>query len=293
VLQSYQPGITLIAQPNGGQGAAYCAGFERATGEIIIFLDADDWLYASAAAEIVAVWGSKVSKVQFNLALVDREGAALGRLVPRSLQDREASAVLARFGTYASPPGSGNAFCARFLRQIFPFDYTQWRIAADTVPIMLAPMYGEIVSLHRPLGAYRIHRRESADEMLLNNAPENLWHEYARIMASKRFVAGALAARSLPVRVPLLLAPWECRILALCLRFGGAPKPQGLPPTASLMQLMATSIWTWPGWPWTRRLALSAWLVLMLGSPNLVGRRLALQHRSRTGAPQAPGARAN
>ena len=38
------PRLQVIAQPNGGQGAAYNTGFERSRGEFVIFLDADDTL---------------------------------------------------------------------------------------------------------------------------------------------------------------------------------------------------------------------------------------------------------
>ena len=49
LLQQYGAAITLIAKDNGGPGSAYNAGFERASGELVIFLDADDWLHPTAA----------------------------------------------------------------------------------------------------------------------------------------------------------------------------------------------------------------------------------------------------
>ena len=140
-------------------------------------------------------------KLQFRLGLVDESAAPLGRYVPRSTHDREALSLLRRFGCYGSPPGSGNAFTADFLRKVLPLEAARWRTAADTVPIVLAPLYGDIVSIPKILGAYRLHRRMSAEDLLFNNAPEGLWQEFARIEASKALVVTALSGqgtRALP-----------------------------------------------------------------------------------------------
>jgi Glycosyl transferase family 2 len=284
-LGAYAGVTTLVCKTNGGQGSAYNTGLQHSTGDIIIFLDADDWLYPEAAAEVVAVWQTGVVKAQFRLSLVDRDGEPLGRHVPRSMHDREALELVRNFGAYGSPPGSGNAFSAEFLRQVLPMDESRWRTAADTVPILLAPMYGTVISLPKTLGAYRIHRRTSGEDLLLNNAPEGLWQEYARIESTKRFVEGALKQRAASLRKPLLLAPWECRIAALCVRFGGQI-PNGL--VCSKRELAWStlgSLWRWPLWGWTRKLLLSAWIVLVLSLPRGVAWRLARRHRSSIGVP--------
>jgi glycosyltransferase involved in cell wall biosynthesis len=284
ILGAYGDAVSLIVKENGGQASAYGRGFERATGDIVIFLDADDWLYPSAAAEVVAVWRSGTSKVQFRLAMVNTSGESLGRYVPRSMHDRDALELLCRFGAYGSPPGSGNAFCSDFLRRIFPLDEKRWRIAADTVPILLAPMYGEIISLPLILGAYRLHRRNSEEELLTNNAPEGLWQEFARIRSTKQYIQAELVKRELPLRVPLLFAPWECRIAALCSRFGGKPIGDTAASKEQFLWFMLRSIWRWPDWGWMPKSMLSVWTVLLLTLPHGAARWLALKHRSSTGA---------
>src|SRR5450755_4751250 len=55
VLAAYAGAIKLVPQTNGGQGSAYNTGFRHASGAVIIFLDADDWLYPEAVAEVVQV----------------------------------------------------------------------------------------------------------------------------------------------------------------------------------------------------------------------------------------------
>lgn len=284
-LGAYAGMTKLVCKTNGGQGSAYNIGFAHSTGDVVVFLDADDWLYPQAAAEVLAIWKMGVTKVQFRLGLVDRAGEPLGRYVPRSMHDRNALELVRSFGAYGSPPGSGNAFSAEFLRQVLPMDEKQWRTAADTVPILLAPMYGEVISLPKTLGAYRIHRRTSDDTLLFNNAPEGLWQEYARIESSKRFVERALAQRALSLGKPVLLAPWECRIAALCVRFGGEA-PQGLARSKrELAWLALHSLWRWPLWGLARKLILSAWIVLVLGLPRWAAQRVAHKHRSSIGVP--------
>jgi glycosyltransferase involved in cell wall biosynthesis len=291
LLQPYGASIKLVVKDNGGQGSAYNAGFERASGELVIFLDADDWLYPAAAAELAAVWRAGVVKLQFRLGLVDESAAPLGRYVPRSMHDRNALSLVQRFGCYGSPPGSGNAFAAGFLRKVLPLEAARWRTAADTVPIVLAPLYGDIVSIPKILGAYRLHRRISAEDLLFNNAPEGLWQEFSRIEASKQLVATALSRQGMQLSQPLLLAPWECRITTLCMRFGGKTPGPDVSSARSrhLFRFTLRSIWQWPEWGWIRKLLLSFWTALVLYAPNGVARRLAVKHRQMTGVPE-PGA---
>jgi glycosyltransferase involved in cell wall biosynthesis len=287
-IRRYGEHLTLIEQKNGGQGAAYNTGLQHASGDVIIFLDADDWLDPQAAAQVAAAWRPGVSKVQFALAVVDREGQPLGRQVPRHLHDSDALELLREFGAYGSPPGSGNAYCAQFLRQVMPMDPALWRTAADSVPILLAPAYGELVSLPHSLGAYRLHRKAGAESLLGNNAPSGLWHEYDRIEWTKRFVERSLLLRGLWPRVPQLLAPWEARLVALCVRFGGVSA--GHPSGRASLQLMGyalRSVWHWPLSGLRMKSMLSVWMMGVWLLPRPWAQRLARLHKSSMGAPIA------
>ena len=222
ILASGTRGRALV-KPNGGQGSAYNAGFAAASGDIVLFLDADDWLYPEAAERIAAAWAPGVSKVQFQLEVVGADGRSRGRHVPSEMHDHEALALVSRFGSYGTPPGSGNAYSAEFLRQVLPMEERPWRIAADSVPILLAPAYGRVVSLREPFGAYRVHRPDGDDSLLFNNAPRGLWAEFERVQRCQALVISHLKRLNRRVRCPLLLAPWDARLVALCLRFGGRP----------------------------------------------------------------------
>lgn len=290
VINRYADRIKVIVKANGGQGSAYNAGFAASSGDAVVFLDADDWLYPEAAAGIAAAWHDGVSKVQFPLLMVDREGRSLGRQVPHHMHDRHALALVRAFGTYGSPPGSGNAYSASFLRQVLPMSEPQWKRAADSVPILLAPAYGKVITLPAPLGAYRLHRPADDGSLLMNNAPTGLWSEYERADSTKRFVEQSLARLNQRPRVPQLLAPWEARLAAICLRFGG--KRDGAAsgehvPSGKLMRLALQSVWHWPMIGLGMKLVLSVWMVGVLLLPRPLALRLAQLHRTVSGAPSS------
>ena len=43
IVRSFEPRVRLIRKPNGGQGSAFNAGIPECRGEIVAFLDGDDW----------------------------------------------------------------------------------------------------------------------------------------------------------------------------------------------------------------------------------------------------------
>ncbi|MEL7209891.1 MAG: glycosyltransferase, partial [Actinomycetota bacterium] len=52
ILARYHGRVRLVLQDNGGQGSAFNAGFEAATGELILLLDADDVLLAGSVVRV-------------------------------------------------------------------------------------------------------------------------------------------------------------------------------------------------------------------------------------------------
>jgi glycosyltransferase involved in cell wall biosynthesis len=288
-IERFASRVRLIEKKNGGQGSAYNVGYQHASGALVFFLDADDWLYPEAAARVAAAWRSGVSKLQFRLEMVDHEGRPLGRQVPRHLHDREALALLREFGAYGSPPGSGNAYATDFLDRVMPMDEAMWKTAADSVPILLAPAYGEVVSLPTALGAYRQHRPVDDGSLVSNNAPTGLWHEYDRISWTKRFVEECLSRLGQRPRVPQLMAPWEARLAALCVRFGGQTAGAlARPPAAQLMGFALRSVWCWPRSGIRMKSVLSIWMVGVWLLPRPWAQRLAQLHRTSIGASSVP-----
>lgn len=292
VINRYADRVQVIAKPNGGQASAYNLGLQVARGELILYLDADDWLYPDAAAEILAAWVPGVSKVQFPLDLVDVAGDPLHRQVPRTMQDgAEAEQLMRGWGAYGSPPGSGNVYHREFLRQVMPLDEAIWRNAADSVPVLLAPAYGRVVSLPRALGVYRVHRPRADASLVFNNYDSSMLTEYRRIMAGKQTVTQTLDQLGRPHAAPLGLAPWEARTVVLCARFGGEEARQAMRPSAAAQIRQAMrSILRWPRMNWSRRLATLVWMLGVLVLPRPQAHQLALIHRRSAGVPTPPSA---
>ena len=57
IVKKFEPRVRLLRKENGGQASAFNAGIPQCTGEIVAFLDGDDWWAAgklSAVAEAFA-----------------------------------------------------------------------------------------------------------------------------------------------------------------------------------------------------------------------------------------------
>jgi len=160
VISSYGDKIATIFKANAGHASAFNAGFRASRGSIVMFLDADDALLPTAVEEVVRAWHPGTTQVQFVLAYIDADGHALGAIVPYSpaqMLDGDIRASILDAGGYVGVPTSGNAFARAVLDRILPLSESQWRQAADTSLEIIAPFLGDVVSLRKTLGCYRVH----------------------------------------------------------------------------------------------------------------------------------------
>jgi glycosyltransferase involved in cell wall biosynthesis len=82
VIHAYGNRIIPLFLRNGGGNSACNAGFERSSGNIIIFLDSDDILFSSVADTLRLAWSNRVSKLQWSLVVTDEKLRPLGRYFP-------------------------------------------------------------------------------------------------------------------------------------------------------------------------------------------------------------------
>lgn len=160
VIFGYGDRVSAVFKPNGGHASAFNAGFRASRGTIVMFLDADDLLLPNAVEEVVRAWRPGVSKAQFVLAHIDANGRSLGSSVPylpAQMPDGDIRESILHTGGYVGVPTSGNAFARTVLDQLLPLDEVQWRQAADTSLEIIAPFLGDVVSIRKTLGCYRIH----------------------------------------------------------------------------------------------------------------------------------------
>lgn len=152
--------VIPVFKENGGQASAFNAGFAVSRGDVVVFLDADDVLLPKAIEEAVNAWEPKLSKVQWRLQLVNDRLQPLAATCPAreaSMPSGNLRETLLRWRHYFSPPTSGNAFSRWLLERILPMPEVEWRIAADSYLLSLAALYGEVRSVDKVLGYYRIH----------------------------------------------------------------------------------------------------------------------------------------
>jgi glycosyltransferase involved in cell wall biosynthesis len=157
VIERYAGQLRIIDQVNQGSIAAYNQGFAAASGEIVIFLDADDLLAPDALSRIAAAWSPACAKVQYDLTIIDGKGRDLGRKFCNFDESYDAARVRESFqrtGTYRWPVTVGNAYSRWFASKIFPLTVAH---GPDGTLNTLAPVYGEVRTIAAPLGSYRLH----------------------------------------------------------------------------------------------------------------------------------------
>lgn len=162
VIKSYGDKITPIFKKNGGQSSACNMGFKASKGEIIFFLDADDFYYPDAVEKVVKAWTKNTSKAHFRLHKIDMDGKKIG-LVPskkRKLIEGEAWKEVFSCGNIVSPPMSGNVYSREALSYIMPAPEDD-SIGFESYLLKRVPFYGNYVKVDEPLGVYRIHNRNA------------------------------------------------------------------------------------------------------------------------------------
>lgn len=179
IIVGYGDRIISILQPNGKQAAAFNSGFAKSQGDIIIFLDSDDYLMPHAVERIVAVWKPTLAKVHYRLEVVDTNGKPLGYTFPQGTQPLSTGAVwkaLLNVGGYVRVPTSGNALNRSALSSLFPIA-DEYKLTADDYLSVLVPFYGDVEAIEEPLGAYRIHNN---NQWALATVTGDRFHRFIR-----------------------------------------------------------------------------------------------------------------
>jgi glycosyltransferase involved in cell wall biosynthesis len=158
VIERFEGEVAIYFRPKSNQLGAHIFGFEQSTGDVIIFLDADDLLEPQVMQEVAKVWRSGVSKVQYRMNLIDAAGAQLGSALPQFPSKDNPEKLRRNFlrtMAYATAPGSGNAYSRDFVSNVLAFGPTIPQ--SDAVFLTLAPILGDVLTIRKPLGRYRIH----------------------------------------------------------------------------------------------------------------------------------------
>ncbi|MBV6626851.1 MAG: glycosyltransferase [Rivularia sp. (in: Bacteria)] len=169
IIESYGDKLIAIFQDNEGQGAALNSGFAVAKGEIICFLDADDYYYREKLAKVVAAFDKNPHLVQIShcRTSVDVDGKIIGR-DPSFLNQGDVTHLLLKWGRYAWAVTSALAYKRWVLEKVLPFP--QRPRGGDTYLTATVPFYGNIGYIKEPLMFYRRHGNN------MNAGTNNLQH---------------------------------------------------------------------------------------------------------------------
>lgn len=160
----FQQRITIIEKENGGQASAYKAGIQRARGDYIVFLDADDYLSIDCLSVLFQFLAVDVASLHWRLQIVDEDGLVSGGVVPSGvMRNHDVAACLVEYLSYNVGPGSANCFRRDVvIKCLADVRLECFRFAADFIPIAAAPLAGRQVFINASLGFYRRHAQANA-----------------------------------------------------------------------------------------------------------------------------------
>ncbi|AUX79717.1 glycosyltransferase family 2 protein [Sinorhizobium fredii] len=188
VIASYGPRIkACLREANGGHAAAFNTGFAASRGAIVLFLDADDYLYPNAVSEIIGQFDGDVVQMQFRLHIVDERQRVQDVFPPPEVpfDSGDVTPQLLRRARYQTTVTSGLAFTRSALDNIMPVPEQEFRQGADGYLVTLAPLHGKVGSIDTCLGAYRMHGSNHSvfAEKLGQRARWRVQHDFHRLHA--------------------------------------------------------------------------------------------------------------
>jgi hypothetical protein len=188
VIASYGSRIkACLRGTNGGHAAAFNTGFAASRGDIVLFLDADDYLYPDTVSEVVDAWDADTAQVQYRLHIVDEYEHVKDIFPPPELSFDSGDVVpkLLHKGRYQTTVTSGLAFDGAMLETIMPVPETEFRQGADGYLATVAPLHGKVTSIDSCLGAYRMHgnNHSAFDKKLGQRARWRMQHDFHRLEA--------------------------------------------------------------------------------------------------------------
>ncbi len=191
IIRSYDDRIIPVFKSNGGQASAINAGFAASRGEIIVLLDADDYLFEDALSIIAAAWRSdnldpETVQMQCRLNLVDPDGELIDlHPAPEITFDQgDVRSLLCQRGRYSTTVTSGINFHRRVLTEILPIPEADFQISADGYLVTVAPFYGAVGSVETAIGARRKHQNNFwaplGKAVCLSHLHNSIRHDFLR-----------------------------------------------------------------------------------------------------------------
>ena len=163
IVAKFEPRVRLLRKVNGGQASAFNAGISEALGEIIAFLDGDDWWKKNKLSAVVKAFEENplVAVVGHGIVQVDSDSGEASILLPAAPEnfDMRSTQGAQTFRNYMCFLGTSRvAIRKRILKAILPIPESLV-IEADEFMSAVAVAAGGALLLTEPLTFYRLHEQ--------------------------------------------------------------------------------------------------------------------------------------
>lgn len=201
VIAEYGDRIVSVLKQNGGQSSAFNAGFAASSGDIICFLDADDYFSVDKVAKVVASLRShpEAGWLFHTLEDVDEKGVPLRAAAPLESGYFDFRQAMCSGGKVpALPATTGLCFRREVLQKTLPMPETI-RISADQFLRLSATFNAPGVLLDETVAVHRIHGSnlfEARKDTAVLSADTNVRTAYylrSRFPKMKTFANGMFA----------------------------------------------------------------------------------------------------
>ncbi len=237
VLEAYGDRVTLVFQENGGQARAMTAGVRASRGEVLCFLDADDWWAPGKVDAVLRAFDAdpQATLVYHRLQPMLSDGTPVMKTIPRTLCSGDLAPRMSRSGGWWPFPMTTAVSVRRSAWDAAGDIPDAFRISADAWLVGVYPFLGRVVALPEALGFYRVHNntwfRAQDDAAMLR---KRITHWKRTVDLTNDF----LSRRGAPWRLneadhfPMRVAEAKLNgaspsdrlaLAALGLRFGGEP----------------------------------------------------------------------
>ena len=214
LISAYGSSIIPVFKENGGQASAFNAGVAACRGEILCFLDSDDYFYPSKVGRIVELFAglnmATPLMVHHRLRITQEDGETpqeefLGRTHDNPLNLAQYARKY-KFMQFAAGSTTGLAINRRMCDLLFPLPI-HIKVSADDFIVYGSSLIGELHSSGEILGAYRVHGT-------------NRWYSRDRsksrqyIETRDQYLNEKLKENNLPGRISYFESMWCWRDLA-------------------------------------------------------------------------------
>lgn len=160
-VRKYGERVRYFYKPNGGQASALNFGMARAAGEIVTFLDADDFFLPGKLSRVVESFRGDP-----NLGMVYHRISVWHEKTGERLEwdfvavSGDLHKEPEKFVVYLTPPNLAISFRRRAVNKLLPIP-EQIRMVADCYIAALIPFVAPVLAIPEVLAIYRVHGANS------------------------------------------------------------------------------------------------------------------------------------